>query len=46
MPSFGPPATHGLSGALCTMRTSDQVAPLSADVIIFTFPVLPALMYC
>src|SRR3954453_2358444 len=44
-PSATPPPAHGLSGALPIVRTADQVAPLSVDVIIRMFPVLPTSRY-
>src|ERR1041384_648028 len=45
-PSMVPPPAQGLSGALCTVRIADQVAPLSVEVIMRMLPV-PAftLMY-
>src|SRR3954470_20490712 len=44
-PSATPPPAHGLSGALPIVRTADQVAPLSVDVIMRMFPVLPTSRY-
>ena len=45
MPSATPPPAHGLSGALPIVRIADQVAPLSVDVIMRMFPVLPTFRY-
>src|SRR5436190_4037250 len=41
-PSVAPPPPHGLSGALWMVRIADQVTPLSDDVIIRMFPLVPA----
>ena len=46
-PSSVPPWIQGLSGALWIMRTSDQVAPLSVEVISLMLPEVPLLLrYC
>src|SRR3954467_11264294 len=39
------PPAHGLSGALPMVRMADQVTPLSVDVIMRMFPVLPTSRY-
>ena len=46
VPSVTPPPAHGLSGALRIVRIADQVTPLSVEVIIRMFPVVPTLRYC
>src|SRR6266545_5277197 len=45
VPSVVPPPAHGLSGALPMVRIADQVTPLSVDVIIRMFPVVPVFRY-
>src|SRR4029079_5328101 len=45
VPSAIPPPPQGLSGALPMVRTADQVTPLSVDVIMRMFPVLPTSRY-
>ena len=40
-----PPPAHGLSGAAWMVRIADQVTPLSVDVIMRMFPVVPTFRY-
>src|SRR5688572_20413292 len=45
VPPAEPPPAHGLSGAAWMVRIADQVTPLSAEVIMRMFPVVPTSRY-
>src|SRR4029453_10456920 len=45
VPSVMPPPAQGLSGAPPMVRIPDQVTPLSVEVIIRMFPVVPTFRY-